>query len=549
MVTSLSELRRTQPSSLGSKKVEVTGIVISTDEKGFTVQTPDSAAERAGIFVYAEQGYSVKPGDEVQLQAQLAEYRSPDADETGRAKTQLHAAPGDVKVLSENNPLPSAIELASAHALGLDKFEGQRAVLKDVVVVGAPYHHVPGKTLDMYVLPDESKASKKGRTPAGGIARGADPSLKPMAIKLPLEGFEKLPFDVGTRFKTDLVGHIENRKGQNVFQVDGKVTVEDITFSNLQPEVSTLMSKYDPKKTFFVGSLNVENLDIKVEDINKVAERNRFNVDDDVGDGKQAGTARKIVVNMGAPPVVGLNEMHDNDGGEISKVVDADENFESLIQAIQDAGGPLYKYVQINPTNNAWGGMPGANIRNGFLYNPEVVSLKGKPELLDGPEFEGSRRPLIATFEFKVGDRVEEFTVMSVHAKSKAGGAEKSDEARIKSAKAINAWAGKNQPKDAHHHLVVVGDHNAYSGEKPMIAQMANGYLRDLALDLPETERTTSSFSGIEGDLDHALVDAKTQAELDIVDIAAQFDARFRDGDHDALVVAIPLEEERRKAS
>jgi hypothetical protein len=63
MVTSLSELRRTQPSSLGSKKVEVTGIVISTDEKGFTVQTPDSAAERAGIFVYAEQGYSVKPGD------------------------------------------------------------------------------------------------------------------------------------------------------------------------------------------------------------------------------------------------------------------------------------------------------------------------------------------------------------------------------------------------------------------------------------------------------------------------------------------------------
>ena len=34
-----------------------------------------------------------------------------------------------------------------------------------------------------------------------------------------------------------------------------------------------------------------------------------------------------------------------------------------------------YQYVNIDPVNNQDGGAPNANIRVGFLYNPERVTL------------------------------------------------------------------------------------------------------------------------------------------------------------------------------
>ena len=47
-----------------------------------------------------------------------------------------------------------------------------------------------------------------------------------------------------------------------------------------------------------------------------------------------------------------------------------------LIDAIVAAGGPTYVYVEIAPaTPNSTGGEPGGNIRNGYFYNPDRVSL------------------------------------------------------------------------------------------------------------------------------------------------------------------------------
>ena len=42
-----------------------------------------------------------------------------------------------------------------------------------------------------------------------------------------------------------------------------------------------------------------------------------------------------------------------------------------------------YKYVNIDPVNNQDGGAPNANIRVGFLYNPDRVSLtEGIPQVM-----------------------------------------------------------------------------------------------------------------------------------------------------------------------
>jgi predicted extracellular nuclease len=51
--------------------------------------------------------------------------------------------------------------------------------------------------------------------------------------------------------------------------------------------------------------------------------------------------------------------------------VAANQSWQRLIDAIVAAGGPLYDYRQIDPEDNADGGVPGGNIRVGFLFHSE----------------------------------------------------------------------------------------------------------------------------------------------------------------------------------
>ena len=53
---------------------------------------------------------------------------------------------------------------------------------------------------------------------------------------------------------------------------------------------------------------------------------------------------------------------------------EANKSYESLIKDIEEAGGPKYKYLNIDPSMNEDGGQPDANIRVGFLYNPKRQS-------------------------------------------------------------------------------------------------------------------------------------------------------------------------------
>ena len=59
-----------------------------------------------------------------------------------------------------------------------------------------------------------------------------------------------------------------------------------------------------------------------------------------------------------------------NDG-----VVDAAATYNTLINAIQAAGGPTYQFRNINPADDQDGGEPGGNIRVGFLFNSARVSF------------------------------------------------------------------------------------------------------------------------------------------------------------------------------
>jgi predicted extracellular nuclease len=136
-----------------------------------------------------------------------------------------------------------------------------------------------------------------------------------------------------------------------------------------------------------------------------------------------------IVSNLGAPDIVALQEIMDDSGTIDDGTVAAETTFQALIAAIEavDAGlAGVYDYAQIDPVDGQDGGVPGGNIRVGFLFRTDRVELApGTPgdsktnvvvlpgpklshnpgrildtQLADGDAFEESRKPLAAVFVF-----------------------------------------------------------------------------------------------------------------------------------------------------
>ena len=101
-----------------------------------------------------------------------------------------------------------------------------------------------------------------------------------------------------------------------------------------------------------VGTYNVENLD--------------------PSDGPAFSRHADLIVNhLRSPDLIAIEEVQDNDGETDSGTTDASVTWETLIAAIQAAGGPLYDYRQIDPLDNEDGGAPGGNIRVGFLFRTD----------------------------------------------------------------------------------------------------------------------------------------------------------------------------------
>ena len=145
-----------------------------------------------------------------------------------------------------------------------------------------------------------------------------------------------------------------------------------------------------------------------------------------------------MVENLGSPDIIGLVEVLDDSGETNNGVVKADANYKALSDAIKGFGGPTYAWTEIAPENGKDGGVPGGNIRVGYLYNPDRVTLNEAPKgdartavayengsLTLNPgridptnaAFNSSRKPLAAEFTFQG----EEVIVINNHFNSKGG--------------------------------------------------------------------------------------------------------------------------------
>ena len=86
---------------------------------------------------------------------------------------------------------------------------------------------------------------------------------------------------------------------------------------------------------------------------------------------KFASLAGLIVNNLRSPDLLAIEEIQDNDGAASPAPSDASLTWQTLIEAIQAAGGPTYQYRQIDPVPGQDGGEPGGNIRVGFLFRTD----------------------------------------------------------------------------------------------------------------------------------------------------------------------------------
>ncbi|MEM8956732.1 MAG: choice-of-anchor I family protein [Pseudomonadota bacterium] len=600
-------------SSIPGGEVSTSGIVTATDTNGFYLQDPngdEDAATSDAIFVFTGSAPGVEIGDLIELTATVSEFFPGGSGSGNLPTTQLSNA--TISVISSENPLPAATILGEAGRTppteridgadgfgsfepdsdGVDFFEsveGMRVTIEDAVAVSGTSRF------------GEIFAVANGGDGASGLSERGTLNIAPGDFNP-----EKIQIDEDSGvFNFDFP---EVAAGAQLGNVTGVVSysfgnyevlpTEDFTpqivASPLTPEVSEITGS-DSKLT--IASYNVLNLDPKDEDpalTDQTDGRFSDDTDDDVGDGRFAAIAEQIVTNLNAPDIIGLQEIQNEDGTEISDVATAAGTLQLLIDEIAAAGGPTYEFIDTPdvpvttaPEGNVEGGSlirpvggaPGGDIRNGFLYNPERVSLKeGAVQKIaddDGDAFPflGGRIPLVATFDFGG----EEVTVVNNHFSSKGGSApimgtsqsfgglqEDPDvngslDERQAQAQAVNDFVDGILAEDADANVVVLGDMNEFEFVSPLgiLAgeQAFDGttvsdtpedqILENLTDDIAPNERYSFIFQGNSQQLDHILATPglAENAEIDIVNVNVEFaETAQRASDHDPVLASFDFD-------
>ncbi|MFG6147935.1 chitobiase/beta-hexosaminidase C-terminal domain-containing protein [Halobacillus sp. B23F22_1] len=536
----------------------VSGVVTKLDgSNGFYMQSanPDeNIATSEGIYVY-ERSTKVETGDEVNVGGEVAEYREEgysDADDL--LTTQITAS--DVNVQSSGNDLPEPVVIGKDREQptetieddgmesfdpeedGLDFYESLEGML---IALEGPTVSAPISYDELSVYADTSEDQKK--TQAEGLLISPE-DYNPERIMFDVEGLD-LEAVTGDKLDGTATGVVSYDYSN--FKIRPTDEFPKLVDGETKPQVTELEGTED---NLTVGTYNMENF--SAETNAEKAER--------IGD--------QIANNMNAPDIVGLVEVQDNNGPTDDGTVEADESYEAVIESIKNAGGPSYEYTDISPEDKVDGGQPGGNIRVGYIYNPDRVSLTDKPSgdsttavnvdengLSHNPgridpeneAFEDSRKSLAAEFEFNG----EMFILVNNHFNSKGGddalfGASHpvelgSEVQRVQQAEVINEFVQDAESVVEDANVVVMGDLNDFEFSNPL-QSLKGDELSNLMENLPDEERYSYIYQGNSQTLDHILVSdyLEERSQIDSVHINADFsEVTGRASDHDPVVAQI----------
>ncbi|MFC7485589.1 ExeM/NucH family extracellular endonuclease [Knoellia sp. CPCC 206453] len=235
----------------------------------------------------------------------------------------------------------------------------------------------------------------------------------------------------------------------------------------------------------------------------------------------------KIVaaINTVGADIVSLEELENS----VQFGKDRDFAVGQLVNALNaDAGAGTWAFV---PSPAASSLPPLAEqdvIRNGFIYKPAKVALVGESVVLadqsSGTEaFADAREPVAQAFKMVGSPDANAFGVIVNHFKSKGSGTPdpngqgNANDRRVLQAHALVAFANDFKTTRGISRMFLAGDFNAYTEEDPIQVLKAAGYNNLESTSNPAEE--SYNFDGQIGSLDHVLVNAAAEADVNAVDI------------------------------
>lgn len=546
--------------------VDVPGIVTQVvDKNNFYMQdssSDDNPNTSEGILVY-KSSHGVAVGDSITVSGLVKEWVLDgyyEKLETDLAMTEINAQSGKITKVSSGNELPAPIVIGKdvippTSVIDNDEFrefdpsedgidfyeslEGMRVALESPQVTG------PQKYAEIPVITGQVEG--KVYTEKGSPLLSAETQNPERMFLLLSNDNRDFVTKTGDSFNGTVTG-VMSYSFSNFKILVNEAELPELVESKVTSEVTTIEQAED-KLT--VASYNIENF--ASADIEK---RDKL--------------AKSMVENLGSPDIIGLVEVLDESGETNNGVVKADANYKALSDAIAGFGGPTYAWTEIAPVDGKDGGVPGGNIRVGYLYNPDRVTLneapKGDATTAVGYEngsltlnpgridptnsaFNSSRKPLAAEFTFQG----EEVIVVNNHFNSKGGDEPlfgknqppylESEAQRVEIANIVNGFVSDIKAKNEDANVVVLGDLNDFEFSAPL-ATLKGDDLTNLVETLPASERYTYNYQGNAQVLDHILVtnNLAEEATLDIVNFNSPYmEEHGRASDHDALVAQLDL--------
>ncbi len=560
---------------------DIQGVVTYTYKLGsgnyFHFQTPDELADEnpntsEGIVVYTgNRAADVQIGDLVNVTGTIDEYHidgyyDTKAD-TDLPVTQINARDdrgGVVSIVESGVELPTPIQIDESNLPAevidndgfaefdpeedaIDFWESLEGMLVEVGTVKAVSPQEHGDLITVL-------EGKETNTLHGGV-KLTEETANPDRIQFKLyDNNAARDFEVATgdTFEGPITGVVNYGFQNYKIYADLEDMEEKHVEGNATPETTTIVKNEDE---LTIASYNLENFS-----------NNRSSSSED----KAIKLARAFAKDMQSPDIIGVTEVQDNNGQDSGDSA-ANESYERLIQAIVDAGGVEYEYANIDPVNNADGGAPNSNIRVGFLYNPDRVTLtEGMPagdattavgyengKLTHNPgridptnrAFDDSRKPLAAQFDFQ-GESV---VVLVNHWNSKSGdtplfGSTQppvygSEEQRKEIAKVVNGFVEDIKADNPEANIVSVGDFNDFQFTDALKIHEGE-HMTNMINHVEDNDRYTYLYQGNSQVLDHILVSNNLveNTEIDILHINADFtDMAGRASDHDPVMVQVDL--------
>lgn len=283
-----------------------------------------------------------------------------------------------------------------------------------------------------------------------------------------------------------------------------------------------------------------------------------------------------IAKHLEGPAILALQEIMADGPAPTDQRVPADPSYQALIAAIAGAGGPIYAYREIPPLAERDGGMAGANIRVGLLFDPArvVFSDRGNagPEDDIGIRFSGdgprltlnpgriapahpafagdsrhhwapSRKALAAEFEVK-GQRL--FVIVCHFKSMRSINRREEDYAkkqRHAQAEIVHHFAADLLACDPRAAIVMLGDLNDVPGSKTL-KLLKGEQFHNLLDDQPRGQGYTRRHGGEPQALDHILVSPALRrdatARIPHVNSDATSGKPEPASDHDPVLALLP---------